>query len=64
MSRFYAQLICTKEDQPGRIWSTPFLIDHSNDEFKGISGADVDYAIHGGLGLPPVELGAGADQDV
>jgi YidC/Oxa1 family membrane protein insertase len=59
MSRFYAQLICTKEDQPGRIWSTPFLIDHSKDEFKGMSGAATDNAVHGGLGLPPFELGAG-----
>ncbi|HEY2573179.1 MAG TPA: membrane protein insertase YidC [Verrucomicrobiaceae bacterium] len=59
MSRFYAQLICTKEDQPGRVWTAPFLIDHSQDEFKGLSGASSDKAIHGGLGLPKLDLGAG-----
>ncbi|MCE9520340.1 MAG: YidC/Oxa1 family insertase periplasmic-domain containing protein [Verrucomicrobia bacterium] len=59
MSRFYAQLICTKEDQAGTIWSMPFLIDHSNDEFKNISGATTDNAIHGGLGLPKIEIGSG-----
>src|SRR5947207_13849579 len=59
MSRFYAQVISTKEDQPGRIWSTTFPIDHRADEFKDISGASKDFAIHGGLGLPAVEVGAG-----
>lgn len=59
MSRFYAQLICTKEDQPGRIWSSPIPIDHSQDEFKDMSGASSDKGIHGGLGLPRLEIGAG-----
>jgi YidC/Oxa1 family membrane protein insertase len=59
MSRFYAQLISTAEDQPGKIWSTPFLIDHSKDEFSALASAAKDSAIHGGLGLPPITLGAG-----
>ncbi len=59
MSRFYTQLISTKDDQSGKIWSKPFLIDHSNDEFKNVSGASTDNAIHGGLGLPVMEIGVG-----
>lgn len=56
MSRFYATLISTKEDQPGKIWAERFLIDHSNDEFKANSKALTDYAVHGGVSLPTVEL--------
>ena len=56
MSRFYTTLLATKEDQPGKVWSTRFLIDHSRDEFKNDSNASKDYAVHGGLSLPPVDL--------
>lgn len=59
MSRFYTTIISTKDDQPGKIWATPFLIDHSNDEFKTNSRAAQDKAIHGGVSLPPVDLDAG-----
>jgi YidC/Oxa1 family membrane protein insertase len=63
MSRFYALIISTKEGvekQPGKLWAERFLIDHSNDEFKGTSGAEADYAVEGAVGLPPVELQPGA----
>lgn len=56
MSRFYATLISTREDQPGKIWAERFLIDHSNDEFKTHAKALTDYAVHGGVGLPKMEL--------
>ncbi|HSI64219.1 MAG TPA: hypothetical protein VLE43_13920, partial [Candidatus Saccharimonadia bacterium] len=60
MSRFYATVISNKEDQPARIWTERFLIDHSKDEFSKTSNAATDHAIHGGMSLPPVELEAGA----
>ena len=63
MSRFYTHIINTKDDQPGNIWAERFLIDHSNDEFKDDSNAKKDFAIHGGLGLPPVSLDPQAKQD-
>lgn len=56
MSRFYATVISTKEDQPGKLWAERFLINHSADEFKDNAKAQSDYAIHGGMGLPTVEL--------
>ncbi|MBL9117270.1 MAG: membrane protein insertase YidC [Verrucomicrobiaceae bacterium] len=62
MSRFYAHIISTKdgvENQPGRLWSERFLVDHTGDEFNGTSGADTDYAVEGAVGLPPVELKPG-----
>ncbi len=58
MSRFYATVISNKEDQPARIWTERFLIDHSKDEFAKHSKAATDHAIHGGMSLPPVELEA------
>jgi YidC/Oxa1 family membrane protein insertase len=56
MSRFDALLLISdeKDDQPGKIWTERFTIDHSADEFKDISTKD--YAIHGGASLPPVPL--------
>ena len=62
MSRFYTMLISTKEDQAAKIWAEPFLIDHSNDEFKGNSRAAQDKAIHGGVSIPPIDLDAGASK--
>jgi len=62
MSRFYTTLIATKEDQPGKIWCEHFLLNHANDEFKDDSKAAHDYAIHGGMGLPPVNLSSGASK--
>ncbi len=56
MSRFYTTLITPKEDQPARMWGDRFLVDHSNDEFKTDPKAGNDFAIHGGLSLPLVEL--------
>lgn len=56
MSRFYATVISTKEDQPAKLWAERFLIDHSNDEFKDNAKALTDYAIHGGVSLPKIEL--------
>ncbi len=29
MSRFYAQLISTKDDMPGKLWAEALPIDHS-----------------------------------
>ncbi len=66
MSRFYVSMLSliTKptEEKPGKIWAERFLVDHSNDEFKGTSGADKDYAIHGAVSLPKLDLAPGASQ--
>jgi len=60
MSRFYATMISNKEDMPGRIWTSRFLVDHSKSEFKDHPKAHSDYAIHGQMTLPPLELEPGA----
>jgi|JI6StandDraft_1071083.scaffolds.fasta_scaffold01283_8 YidC/Oxa1 family membrane protein insertase len=64
MSRFYTQILSheSKTDKPGKIWATRFLIDHSQDKFKAVAGADKDHAIQAAVGLPPVELAVGAAQ--
>lgn len=62
MSRFYTTLISTMEDQSAKVWGERFLLDHSKDEFKEHAKAGNDYAIHGGVSLPPVELEAGAQK--
>ncbi|WP_081888127.1 membrane protein insertase YidC [Verrucomicrobium sp. BvORR034] len=64
MSRFYTTLISTKADIPAKTWATRFLIDHSNDEFKDHKKALQDYAIHGGVGLPAIELEPNASTTV
>ena len=62
MSRFYTTLIATADDQPSRVWTERFLIDHSKDEFKANSKATTDHAIHGGMTLPPLEIEANASK--
>jgi YidC/Oxa1 family membrane protein insertase len=66
MSRFYVNMLSLKtkigDEIPGKIWAERFLIDHANDEFKGTTGADKDYAIHGAVSLPKVDLAPGATQ--
>lgn len=67
MSRFYATIVShvRKGDslgKPGKIWGRRFLVDHSKDAFLGTSGADKDHAIEAAVGLPPVEIAAGASQ--
>jgi YidC/Oxa1 family membrane protein insertase len=64
MSRFYTTLISTKEDMPAKTWATRFAIDHSKDQFKDHKKALQDYAIHGGVGLPTVELEPNASKSV
>ncbi len=59
ISRFYVMLISTKEDQLGKVWAEPFIIDHNNDEFKNDPKAAKDMAIHGGMSLPPIDLNVG-----
>ena len=56
MSRFDAHLLIAdeKDDQPGKIWTERFAIDHSKDEFKDLTTKD--YAIHGGASLPTVSI--------
>jgi len=56
MSRFYATMISNKEDMVGRIWTERFLVDHSKGPFKDHAKAHQDYAIHGQMSLPPLEL--------
>ncbi len=56
MSRFYTTLISPNEDQSSKLWAERFLIDHSSDAFKDHAKALSDYAIHGGMSLPTVEL--------
>jgi YidC/Oxa1 family membrane protein insertase len=58
MSRFYTTLISPNEDQPGKTWSERFLLDHSKDKYKDDSAAAQDYAIHGGVSIPPLDLAA------
>ena len=64
MSRFYVQILSheSKVDQPGKIWGSRLLIDHSHDQFNGKSGATSDHAIQAAVGLPPVELAPGASK--
>lgn len=64
MSRFYAQILSheSKVDKPGKMWGARRLVDHSQDQFKGTSGADKDYAIQAAVGLPTVDLAPGASQ--
>lgn len=66
MSRFYVSMLSlvTKptEEKPGKLWAERFLVDHSNDAFKEVTGADKDYAIHGAVGLPRLDLAPGAAQ--
>lgn len=64
MSRFYTTLISTKEDIPVKAWATRFLVDHSNSEFKDHPKALQDHAIHGGVGLPTIELEPNASRSV
>ena len=61
-SRFYVHLISTPEgvDKPGKTWATRFLLDHSSDEFKDMSGAEKDFAIQAAVSLQPVDLAPGA----
>ncbi|TLD72051.1 membrane protein insertase YidC [Phragmitibacter flavus] len=62
MSRFYATLITTKDDQPAKVWGERFLVDHSKDEFATNAKSATDYAIHGGVSLPPIDLEPGASK--
>lgn len=65
MSRFYTTIVShiSKGDsmgKPGKIWARRFLVDHRKDAFVGKSGADKDHAMEAAIGLPPVEINAGA----
>ena len=62
MSRFYTTLISTIDDQPSKTWTERFLVDHTNSPFKDHPKAFQDYAIHGGLSLPLVELDPGVSK--
>ncbi|HSJ02387.1 MAG TPA: membrane protein insertase YidC [Verrucomicrobium sp.] len=64
MSRFYTTLISTKEDFAAKTWAERFAIDHSNDEFKDDKKAHEDFAMHGGVGLPTIELEPNASKSV
>ena len=62
MSRFFATILSNtaSPDEPGKVWASRFLIDHSKDEFAEVSGAASDYAVEAAVGLPPVDLAPGA----
>lgn len=62
MNRFYVQIISAKDgvDEPGKIWSSRFLVDHTGDAFANTSAASGDYAVQSAVGLPPVDLAPGA----
>ena len=68
MSRFYANIISTTEPAgvqvQGGVWAERFLVDHSSDEFKDNGAAKSDYAVHGAVGLPPVDLAPGASKTI
>lgn len=59
MSRFYAQLISTKEDQPAKLWAEPIPVDHSNDEFKNDANGKKDQGIEGAIILPALDMDNG-----
>lgn len=68
MSRFYANILSTAE-QPGvqvqgRMWAERIPVNHANDEFKDHSSSKSDYAIHGAVGMAPVELAPGASKTI
>jgi YidC/Oxa1 family membrane protein insertase len=59
MSRFYAQLVSTKEDQPAKLWAEPFPVDHSNDEFKNDASGKKDLGVEGAMILPALDMDNG-----
>ncbi|MDB6138630.1 MAG: Membrane protein insertase YidC [Verrucomicrobiaceae bacterium] len=68
MSRFYASIVSTVEQPgvlvPGRMWAETFHVDHSSDVFKDNSSSKNDLAIHGAIGMAPVDLAPGASKTV
>lgn len=61
MSRFFATIVSNTAapDEPGKIWASRFLIDHSKDEFSEMSAASSDFAVEAAVGLPTVDLAPG-----
>ncbi len=61
MSRFFATIVSNTAapDEPGKLWASRFLIDHSKDEFADMSGAGSDFAVEAAVSLPPVDLAPG-----
>lgn len=61
MSRFYVTILSheAEPDKPGKVWASNFLLDHSKDKFKDVSGHDNDHAIQAAMSLPPVDLAPG-----
>lgn len=66
MSRFYVNMLSITtgigQEQPGRVWAERFLIPHTDDKYAGTTAGNKDYAIHGSVGLPKVDLAPGASQ--
>jgi YidC/Oxa1 family membrane protein insertase len=62
MSRFFANIVShtVTTDEPGKIWSSRFLIDHSRDEFAALKSAGTDFAVEAAVALPPIDLAPGA----
>ncbi len=62
MSRFFATIVSNtaNPDEPGKLWASRFLIDHSQDEFAGKNGAGSDFAVEAAVSLPPIDIAPGA----
>ena len=62
MSRFYAHILTrtTTREAPGKVWARRMPIDHTKDEFAGMSSASKDFGVEGSVGLPTVDLAPGA----
>lgn len=62
MSRFFANIIShnATPDEPGKVWASRFLIDHSKDEFSTLEASTSDFAVEAAVSLPQVDLAPGA----
>ncbi len=62
MSRFFATVVSNtaNPDEAGKLWTSRFLIDHSQDAFAEVSGANSDFAVEAAVSLPPIDLAPGA----
>jgi YidC/Oxa1 family membrane protein insertase len=62
MSRFFANIVShtASPDEPGKIWASRFLIDHSQDEFSSLEASASDFAVEAAVSLPEIALEPGA----
>jgi YidC/Oxa1 family membrane protein insertase len=63
MSRFFATIVShtATPDEPGKLWASRFLIDHSKDKFSTLKASASDFAVEAAISLPPIDLAPGAN---